>query len=53
MKVFALEEVTITFHIENSPDWGNFHEVSASVGPDQLNQWVELTFDFSGINKFL
>jgi hypothetical protein len=51
MKIFALEEVTLTFHLENSPDWGNFHEVSASVGPDELNQWVELTFDFSGITN--
>ena len=25
MKIFALEEVTLTFHLENSPDWGNFH----------------------------
>ena len=51
MKVFALEEVTLTFHIENSPDWGNFHEATASVSSDQLNQWVELTFDFSGISN--
>jgi len=51
MKVFALEEVTLTFHIENSPDWGNFHEATASVSSNQLNQWVELTFDFSGVSN--
>ena len=47
MKIWSPEEVTITFHLENSPDWGNFIEVSDSVSSNELNQWVELTFDFS------
>ena len=51
MKIYALEEVTVTFHIENSPDWGNFLESSASISASDLNQWVELTFDFEGANN--
>jgi hypothetical protein len=47
MKVFSTEEIDVTFHLENSPDWGNFIEVSDSVESSDLNQWVELTFDFS------
>ena len=46
MKVFTTEEMDVTFHIENDPDWGNFLEVTQTV--TQLNQWVELTFDFTG-----
>lgn len=53
MKVFATEEVTITFHLENSPDWGNNIEATATVNPSQINQWVELTFDFSGVSNIL
>tara|TARA_B100001564_G_scaffold341393_1_gene335980 strand:- start:50917 stop:53388 length:2472 start_codon:yes stop_codon:yes gene_type:complete len=51
MKIYALEEVTVTFHIENSPDWGNFLESTASISASELNQWVELTFDFEGANN--
>ncbi len=47
MKVYSTEEIDVIFHIENSPDWGNFIEVSASVGATDTNKWVELTFDFS------
>ncbi|MDP6922342.1 MAG: Ig-like domain-containing protein, partial [Lutibacter sp.] len=48
MKVWSSDEITVTFHIENSPDWGNYLEATATVDSNQLNQWVELTFDFSG-----
>ena len=51
MKVFSTEEIDVVFHLENSPDWGNFIEVTASVGPADINQWVELTFDFSGFSN--
>lgn len=47
MKVFSTEEIDITFHLENSPDWGNYIEASASVGAADVGTWVELTFDFS------
>ena len=54
MKVWSSEEIEVTFHIENSPDWGNYIEKTESIGSDQLNQWVELTFDFSAeINIFM
>ena len=54
MKVWSSEEIEVTFHIENSPDWGNYIEKTESIGSDQLNQWVELTFDFSvEINIFM
>ncbi len=53
MKIFVTEEVTVTFHLENSPDWGNFVETSASVNSSQINQWVELTFDFSGVSNIM
>jgi hypothetical protein len=48
MKVWTAEEINVTFHIENSPDWGNNIERTVAVNSNQLNQWVELTFDFSG-----
>ena len=51
MKVFALEEVTLTFHIENSPDYNNYEEASATIGPNQTNQWVDLYFDFNDISN--
>lgn len=51
MKVFSTEEIDVVFHLENSPDWGNFIEVTASVGPADINQWVELTFDFSSFSN--
>ena len=47
MKVFSTEEIDVTFHLENSPDWGNNIEVTSSVGAADINKWVELTFDFS------
>ena len=51
MKVWSSEEVTITFHLENAPDWGNNIEVTASVTAGQLSQWVELSFDFSSFSN--
>ena len=51
MKVFATEEIEVIFHLENSPDYGNNIEVSASVGASDVNKWVELTFDFSGFSN--
>ncbi|MBT8260343.1 MAG: Ig-like domain-containing protein, partial [Bacteroidia bacterium] len=51
MNVLTLEEVTITFHLENSPDYGNNIEATASISAAQLNQWVELTFDFSSFSN--
>ena len=47
MKVFSTEEIDVTFHLENDPDWGNNIEVTSSVGASDINKWVELTFDFS------
>lgn len=47
MKVFSTEEIDVTFHLENDPDWGNNIEVTSSVGASDVNKWVELTFDFS------
>lgn len=53
MKVFVTEEATVTFHLENNPDWGNNVEVSASVNSSQINQWTELIFDFSGVSNIM
>ena len=47
MKVWTDHEVDVTLHLENQPDWGNNMESTVSVTSNQLNQWVELTFDFS------
>jgi len=47
MKVFSTEEIDVTFHLENSPDWGNNIEVTSSITAADINKWVELTFDFS------
>ncbi len=51
MKVFATEEIDVIFHLENSPDWGNNIEVTASVGASDINKWTELTFDFSNFSN--
>jgi len=51
MKVFATEEINVIFHLENSPDWGNNIEVTASVGASEINKWTELTFDFSSFSN--
>ena len=51
MKVFATEEIDVTFHLENDPDWGNNIEVMASVSTADVNTWVELTFDFSSFSN--
>ena len=51
MKVFSTEEIEVTFHLENSPDWGNYIEATASVGAADLGTWVELTFDFSSFSN--
>jgi len=51
MKVWSSEAISVTLHIENSPDYGNYIERTEIVNSEQLNQWVELTFDFSGENN--
>jgi len=51
MKVFATEEIDVTFHLENAPDWGNNIEVTSSVTATDINEWVELTFDFSNYDN--
>ena len=51
MKVWTSEPISVTLHIENSPDYGNYIERTEIVTSEQLNQWVELTFDFSGENN--
>jgi hypothetical protein len=51
MKVFSAEEITIIFHLENDPDYGNNIEASASVGATDVNKWVELSFDFSSFSN--
>ena len=51
MKVWSSEAISVTLHIENSPDYGNYIEKTEVVSNEQLNQWVELTFDFSGENN--
>ena len=51
MKVFSTEEIDVTFHLENSPDWGNNIEVTSSVTAANVNEWVELTFDFSSYSN--
>ena len=51
MKVWTSEPISVTLHIENSPDYGNYIERTEIVTNEQLNQWVELTFDFSGENN--
>lgn len=53
MKVWSDHEADVTFHLENMPEWGNNVEVSSSITSTQLNQWVELTFDFTGVTKDL
>lgn len=47
IKVFTSEEIDVTFHLENSPDWGNSMELTSSIGAADLDKWVELTFDFT------
>jgi len=51
MKVWSEEVIDVTFHLENNPDWGNNFEVTQGVFEGQLNQWVELTFDFSDFSN--
>lgn len=51
MMVFSTEEIDVIFHLENSPDWGNNMEVTASVGTSDVNKWTELTFDFSSFSN--
>lgn len=51
MKVFATEEIDVTFHLENAPDWGNNIEVTSSITSTDINKWVELTFDFSAYSN--
>lgn len=51
MKVFATEEIDVTFHLENAPDYGNNIEVTSSVTATNINEWVELTFDFSNYDN--
>ena len=51
MKVFATEEIEVIFHLENSPDYGNNIEVTASVGASDINKWTELIFDFNSFSN--
>ncbi len=51
MKVFSTEEIDVIFHLENSPDWGNNIEVTASIGASDINKWTELIFDFSSFSN--
>ena len=48
MKVWTAEEIEVTLKIENSPTHENNIQKTVTVTSSQLNQWVELTFDFSG-----
>ncbi|MGK0420431.1 MAG: hypothetical protein ACJAVE_000006 [Polaribacter sp.] len=51
IKVFSTEEIDVIFHLENSPDYGNNIEVTASVGASDTNKWTELSFDFSNFSN--
>lgn len=51
MKVFSTEEIDVTFHLENSPDYGNYIEATASVAASDVGTWVELTFDFGSTSN--
>ncbi len=51
MKIFSTEEIEVTFHLENTPDWGNNIEVKASVGAADINKWTELSFDFGSFSN--
>lgn len=48
MKVWADKPIEVTFKLQNNPSWGENTEVKKSISNDQINQWVELVFDFSG-----
>ena len=54
MKVWADNPIDVKLKLENGPDWGNHnYEASASLTASQVNQWTELTFDFSGVDDIL
>ena len=54
MKVWADNPIDVKLKLENGPDWGNHnYEVTASLTASQVNQWTELTFDFSGVDDVL
>ena len=48
LKIWASAAVTVTAKLENVPDYEQNREVSARVESDQVGQWSELFFDFSG-----
>jgi hypothetical protein len=51
MKIFSTEEIEVTFHLENAPDYGNNIEAKASVGSADINKWTELSFDFGSFSN--
>ena len=54
IKVWANNPIDVKLKLENGPDWGNHnYEVTASLTASQVNQWTELTFDFSGVSDVL
>lgn len=48
MKVWADKPIEITFKLQNNPSYWENTEFKKSISNDQINQWVELVFDFSG-----
>lgn len=46
LKVWSDHETTLTLHIENQPDYGNWEEQIAVISATETNQWVTKTFDF-------
>jgi hypothetical protein len=48
MKVWADKPIEVTFKLQNNPNYWENTEVKKSISNDQINQWVELVFDFSG-----
>ena len=54
IKIWANNPIDVKLKLENGPDWGNHnYEVTTSLTASQVNQWTELTFDFSGVSDVL
>ena len=54
IKIWANNPIDVKLKLENGPDWGNHnYEVTTSLTASQVNQWTELTFDFSSVSDVL
>jgi hypothetical protein len=49
MKVWVDKPINIVFKLQNNPSYGQNNEIYYAVTESEINQWIQLTFNFSNV----